>query len=245
MTVNELKFLIIADLYRIQGKTDSKTFYQNLLINPGFKVAFWIRVCAYLRQHQQLKHSLYHVVRVILQHEIVKYGIDISHRTQIQSGLLIVHYGGIVVNSQAIIGKNCTISHGVTVGEANRGRNKGFPVIGDNVYIGPGAKIVGNVHIGNDVAIGANCVVTKDIPDHAVVVGVPGRAISSNGAQDYVNRTDYEELAQKQVLHDLLFPGPFTKYGGRVFCGLLLFLLYIAISRSHWSYKIGNDPLRR
>jgi serine O-acetyltransferase len=80
----------------------------------------------------------------------------------------------------------------VTLGEANRGDRRGCPVLGDNVYIGPGAKIVGAVRIGNDVAIGANCVVTKDVPDHSVVVGIPGRVISQEGSAGYVNRTDYE-----------------------------------------------------
>ena len=78
------------------------------------------------------------------------------------------------------------------VGQANRGGNKGYPTIGDNVYIGPGAKIVGAVKVGNNVAIGANCVVTKDVPDNAVVVGVPGKIISYTGSEGYVNRTDYE-----------------------------------------------------
>jgi serine O-acetyltransferase len=91
-----------------------------------------------------------------------------------------------------VIGRNCNISQGVTIGRANRGRNKGYPVLGDGVYIGPGAVIAGSVRIGNDVAIGANCVVTTDIPDHSVVVGVPGRVISSEGAEGYVNRTDYD-----------------------------------------------------
>ena len=76
---------------------------------------------------------------------------------------------------------------------ANRGTNKGYPVLGDNIYIGPGAKIVGAVRIGNNVAIGANCVVTKHVPDNSVVVGVPGKVISQEGSIGYVNRTDYED----------------------------------------------------
>jgi len=69
----------------------------------------------------------------------------------------------------------------------NRGSKKGTPIIGDNVYIGPGAKIIGNVNIGNDVAIGANAVVTKDLPPFAVAVGVPARVISLKGSEGYVN----------------------------------------------------------
>src|SRR3972149_632365 len=72
-----------------------------------------------------------------------------------------------------------------------RGPRKGAAVIGDNVYIGPGARIVGKVDIGSNVAIGANCVVTKDVPENAVVVGVPGKVISFNGSGDYIQNTDY------------------------------------------------------
>jgi serine O-acetyltransferase len=67
----------------------------------------------------------------------------------------------------------------------------GYPTLGDNVYIGPGAKKVGAVRIGNNVAIGANCVVTKNIPGNSVVVGIPGRIISQDGSTGYVQRTDY------------------------------------------------------
>ena len=80
----------------------------------------------------------------------------------------------------------------MTIGQGNRGPRKGYPVVGNNVYIGPGAKLVGSVRIGNNVAIGANCVVTKDVPDNAVVVGVPGRVISFAGVADYIERTDYD-----------------------------------------------------
>lgn len=124
---------------------------------------------------------------------IYKLGIDIPPETKIGSGLYIGHFGGIIVNEKTIIGKNCNISQGVTMGKANRGENEGYPTLGDNIYIGPGAKIVGAVTIGNNVAIGANCVVTKNIPDDSVVVGVPRKIISQKGSKGYVNRTNYED----------------------------------------------------
>ena len=80
------------------------------------------------------------------------------------------------------------------MGVANRGERKGYPTIGDNVYIGPGAKLVGKIIVGNNAAIGANCVVTKDVPENGVVVGVPGKVISMNGSVGYINRTDYGPL---------------------------------------------------
>jgi serine O-acetyltransferase len=129
----------------------------------------------------------------MLYHLTYKLGISISPLTEIGSGFYIGHFGGIVINEKSVIGKNCNISQGVTLGQANRGKNKGYPTLGDNIYIGPGAKIVGAVTIGNNVAIGANCVVTRDIPDNSVVVGIPGKVISQRGSTGYVERTDYED----------------------------------------------------
>jgi serine O-acetyltransferase len=123
-----------------------------------------------------------------LRHYTFKYGIDIGIGTRIGNGFYIGHFGGIIVSSAVVIGKNVNISQGVTIGVANRGNRQGGAIIGDNVYIAPGVKIVGKVIIGNNVAIGAGAIVTKDIPDNSVVVGNPGRVISDKGAEDYVNR---------------------------------------------------------
>lgn len=68
----------------------------------------------------------------------------------------------------------------------------GAPTIGDNVYVGPGALIVGKITIGNNVVIGGHAVVTKDVPDNSVVVGNPGKVISSGGSDGYVVNTDYD-----------------------------------------------------
>lgn len=124
----------------------------------------------------------------MLRHYSYKFGIDIPYNTNIGRGFYIGHFGSIVVNGKATIGSNVNISQGVTIGQSNRGPRKGVATIGNCVYIGPGAKIVGNVKIGNNVAIGANCVVTKDIPDNAVVAGIPGEVLSMNGAECYVDR---------------------------------------------------------
>ena len=102
-------------------------------------------------------------------------------------GLCIVHAGTIVVNEKAKIGANARIHVGVNIGNsAPFGKDwvpDNVPIIGDNVYIGPGAKLFGKIKIGNDVAIGANAVVTKDVPDHVTVAGVPARIINTNGSE--------------------------------------------------------------
>ena len=116
----------------------------------------------------------------------IKLGINIPYNTDIKPGFYIGHFGVIVVHPDVKIGWNCNISSRVTLGISSRGKNKGVPQIGDNVYIGPGAVIIGNITIGDNVAIGANCVVTKDIPENAVVVGAPGKIISYKGSEGYV-----------------------------------------------------------
>lgn len=97
---------------------------------------------------------------------------------------------GIVIAGGATIGGNVTISHQVTIGRS-RG---GVPVIGDDVYIGPGAKIFGGIHVGNGVHIGANCVVFQDIPDNATVVLQKPRVIEHDGPRPYFV-VDEEELS--------------------------------------------------
>jgi serine O-acetyltransferase len=161
--------------------------------SDGVKYMFYLRLCRCLKTQRPriLFWPLYRVAMRLFTRYKYKFGCSIPHTTSIGFGFYIGHIRDIVINERAVIGDNCNISQGVTIGQANRGRRKGTPVIGRNVYIGPGAKIVGAVRVGNDVAIGANCVVTDDVPDHAVVVGVPGRVISFEGSAGYVNRTDY------------------------------------------------------
>jgi serine O-acetyltransferase len=192
MKFKEYQYLLRSDLYRYAGDAKPSSFLYNITFYPGFKYSFWMRTCTYFRSLPLIKYLVFPVAWLILQHYEYKYGISISYQTQIGSGLYIGHFGGIVVNQFTRIGKNCNISHQVTIGKGNRGSKKGVPVIGDNVYIGPGAKLIGNIHIGNNVAVGANCVVTKDVPGGSVVVGVPGKVISSEGSAGYVNKTDYE-----------------------------------------------------
>jgi len=107
------------------------------------------------------------------------WGIEIPRSATIGEGFYIGHYGGITISPNAKIGKNCNISQLVTIGVSGQGDKRGAPTIGDNVYIAPGAKLFGKITIGNNVKIGANAVVHKDIPDNAIVVLDPGFSIIS------------------------------------------------------------------
>jgi serine O-acetyltransferase len=193
MKFSEYLYLIRSDLFRIHGSVSLFLFLREYYLGDAFIYNFWWRTCAYLHQFPILRYNLYLLAFMILRHYMHSLTIIVYPGTKIGSGFLISHFGGVGINPNCLIGKNFNISQGVVLGQGNRGRNKGYPVIGDNVYIGPGAKIIGAVRVGNDVAIGANCVVTHDVPDHAVVVGVPGRVISMDGAEGYVEHTDYGE----------------------------------------------------
>lgn len=193
MRFEEYRFLVCSDLYRITRRvTLASILWHTFVSTESFRYNFWLRTCRWASSRPILRFTLFPLARLMHRRLTYRLGISIPYGTEIGSGFFIGHFGGIVVNGRAVIGRNCNISQGVTIGQANRGSHKGVPVLGDGVYIGPGAKIVGAVRVGNNVAIGANCVVTSDVPDDAVVVGVPGRVISSAGADGYVNNTDYD-----------------------------------------------------
>jgi len=148
-----------------------------------------LQITKLLKDSRLLFWPLYCFFRLLLKHYEYKFGICIPYNTQIAPGFHIGHYGAIVVNHEAIIGKNCNISHGVTIGASYGGKNPGTPTILNNVYLGPGSKIIGGITIGNNVAVGANCVVTKSVSDSAVIIGIPGKVISYNGSKNYIINT--------------------------------------------------------
>jgi serine O-acetyltransferase len=103
----------------------------------------------------------------------IRLGFSISENC-FGPGLRLAHYGSVSVNSGVRVGANCVIHTDVNIGV----HKDGIPIIGNNVYIGPGAKVFGRIVIGDNVKIGANSVVTKDVPSNTTVVGIPARVIS-------------------------------------------------------------------
>jgi serine O-acetyltransferase len=108
-------------------------------------------------------------------------GVELPNRAEIGGGFFMPHANGIIIHIDAKIGRNCNIGQQVTVGVGGS-EVTGTPVIGDRAFLGPGAKIFGPIQIGDDVAIGANAVVLKDVPSHAVAAGIPARIISHKGS---------------------------------------------------------------
>ena len=111
----------------------------------------------------------YRLLRTAIQ---IVAGIELHCETRVGRRLLIEHFGGIIVSGDAVIGDDVVIRQGVTIGLRTTGR-RGAPVIGNRVDIGAGAKLLGNIRIGDDAVIGANAVVLCDVPAGALAVGVP------------------------------------------------------------------------
>ncbi|MHA1785866.1 MAG: serine O-acetyltransferase [Candidatus Helarchaeota archaeon] len=108
-------------------------------------------------------------------------GIEIHPGAKIGNNFFIDHGSGVVIGETAEIGENCTLYQNVSLGGTSLKREKRHPTLGKNVVVGAGAKILGPIKIGNNVKIGSNSVVIRDIPDNSVVVGIPGRIISREG----------------------------------------------------------------
>ncbi len=166
------KYYIERDLKAYELK---KLSLYNYLWMDTVRFQLRMRKIEYL--HNKRRKNIFLKIQLIflefLNHQLaVKLGFSIP-KNVFGAGLCIVHYGTIVVSSKAKIGENCRIHPSTSIGEYN-----GTPTIGNNVYIGPGAKLFGEIKIGNNVAIGANAVVNSDIPDNVTVGGIPAKIIS-------------------------------------------------------------------
>ena len=173
---------IKADLYRYDGLTGIRGFIQGLR-NPGFLYMYLLRKASKSR-----KYSPRWIFFSFLKKRYgYKYGFQIPS-SNIGEGLFIGHFGTVVINSKAKIGKNCNIAHGVTIGQVNRGKLAGYPTIGNIVWIGTGSVIVGNISIGSNVLIAPNSFINIDVPDNSVVIGNPCKIISKeNPCEGYIN----------------------------------------------------------
>lgn len=131
--------------------------------------------------------KLFYIFSMIRFHRLrVKYGFSIPLNV-FGPGLSIAHFGSIVVNGNAKVGENCRIQDSVTIGATNG--ESDAPVIGNNVFIGSGARIIGKVNIASDIAIGANAVVVKDFNKSGITIGgVPAKKISDNNSHSNLNK---------------------------------------------------------
>jgi serine O-acetyltransferase len=183
-------FLEDVDRYRLKPRSRLGV----IVVNQGLWACAVYRFLYPLVRHRVgAVRRLAHLISIPAKKWIeVVAGISLPPQCEVGPGLYIGHFGTVVVNPLTRLGRHCNLGHGVTIGSGGRGEKdgrlvEGVPVIGDRVYIAPGACLFGPIVIGDDVAVGANAVVTQSLPDRSVAVGIPARVISRKGSFDYVN----------------------------------------------------------
>jgi serine O-acetyltransferase len=155
----------------------AQSVLEILFCYPGFHAMRFHHVAHWLWTHdfRFLARFLSHVSRCLT-------GIEIHPGATIAEGFFIDHGMGVVIGETAEIGRNVTMYHGVTLGGTSWNKGKRHPTIDDNVIIGAGASILGNIRIGQDSKIGSGSVVNREVPPNSTVVGIPGRIVFREGS---------------------------------------------------------------
>lgn len=164
----------------------------EVLLYPSFRA-----ILSYRRAHRLYEKGHYFLARWISQRSRKKTGIEIHPGAQIGKGLFIDHGAGVIIGETTIIGDNCTLYQGVTLGGTGKEQGKRHPTLGNNVMVSAGAKVLGSFAIGDNSKIGAGSVVLQEVPPNSTVVGVPGRVV----------KRDYIRLPQDDLDHTHL-PDP-------------------------------------
>lgn len=158
----------------------ARNYLQIILLYPGVHAIFWYRIARF-----------FYVIKLKLIAEIIMSlvrfftGIEIHPGAKIGKCLFIDHGHGVVIGETAVIGDYCTLYHGSTLGGTGKEKCKRHPTLKNNVMVGAGAKILGNITIGDNVKIGANAVVTFDVPDNKTVIGQKARIYEKTTDLEY------------------------------------------------------------
>lgn len=172
---NILKYFVSDVTAAFEKDPAAKSLIEVFTSYPGIQAVLIHRIAHFL-----WKIGLPFVPRFLSYIAAQHTGIEIHPGAKIGNNFFIDHGNGVVIGETSEIGNNVTLYQGVTLGGTRLEEKKRHPTLGNNIIIGAGAKILGPIHIGNNVRVGANSVVTFDIPDDCVVVGVPGRIISDD-----------------------------------------------------------------
>lgn len=164
-------------------------FFSIVFFTQGFWAVFQYRISHFCYRKITLFpfNIIFKILMLLWQKwiEIIT-GISIPSSAQIGHSFYIGHFGGIILNAHTIIGNNCNVSQGVTIGISGQDQNRGVPKLGNNIYIGVNTVIAGKINIGNDVLIGSCSLVTSSLEDNSVVMGVPAIVISQKGSKGYI-----------------------------------------------------------
>ena len=171
-----MKEIIKKDLYRYGCLSGKMGLLKGFTI-PGFRFTYFHRKAS-MTKNIYLKI----IYKFILRCLSYKYGFQIPTTVEIGEGFYIGHHGTIVINSKVKIGKNCNLAHLITIGQSNRGKKRGVPIIEDNVWIGTGSVIIGKITIGTNSLIAPNSYVNFDVPPNSIVIGNPAKIVESEDA---------------------------------------------------------------
>jgi len=164
-------------------------FVSIVFLTQGFWAVFQYRIAnlIYRRINVPLIRQLLLLFMIAWQKLIeMSTGISIPASAKIGASFYIGHFGGVILNAKTIIGNNCNISQGVTIGISGIEDSRGVPIIGNNVYIGANAVVAGKIKIEDNVLVGACSLVNKDVFENEVVIGVPAVSISKNSSKGYI-----------------------------------------------------------
>lgn len=179
----------------------------EVFLYPSFKV-----MISYRRAHKLYKKGHYFWARYISQRAARRTGIEIHPGAEIGKGFFIDHGSGVIIGETTIIGDNCTLYQGVTLGGTGKEHGKRHPTLGNNVMVSAGAKILGSFKIGDNSKIGAGSVVLEEVPPNSTVVGVPGRVVKRDNVllpQEEMDQTHLpdpvlDELSSLELSNDQL-----------------------------------------
>jgi len=165
-----------ADIQRYLALGSNK---RQIITNPAVWAIFWYRLGHWVYKEAKpsllfLPLKMIHMLGAIFLESFQQMRLDPS--AEIGPGLLIAHSGGITLHYRTVIGRNCDLAHHVTIGTPGLGRD-GVPRIGDSVYIGTGAVVIGDIQVGDGARIAANSLVTRDVPAGTTVMGVPAQVV--------------------------------------------------------------------
>ncbi len=177
LKISVISLLFYSEIKQAQKRDPAaKGFLEVLLLYPGLHALIYHRTAHFL-----YGIHLFLLARLISQFVRFTTGIEIHPGAKIGRRFFIDHGMGVVIGETAVVGDDVLLYQGVTLGGTGLEKGKRHPTIGNNVVIGTGAKVLGNITVGDNSYIGANAVVIKDVPPNSTVVGVPGRITKQDG----------------------------------------------------------------
>ena len=196
-TLPEIRGLLATDVEAtFNGDPAAQNLGEVIFCYPGFRAIGNYRIA-----HQLYKLGVPYIPRMITEMAHSETGIDIHPGATIDEEFFIDHGTGVVIGETTIIGDNCLLYQGVTLGGTGKDKGKRHPTLGDNVMVGAGAKVLGPINIGSNVKVAANAVVLSDIPENCTAVGVPARIARRAGqkVEQDLDQVHYPDLTMEDI----------------------------------------------